>query len=132
MPMPRFFWRCSLRIATCLGGVLGLPFFFVGRFTPPSWSSGPGGAALIRSRMVSTSLRQFGSARSPSHFDRSVVWISSNMTGRSQSSIIAGTSVLLRWPMVASARTQRDFTDRLDHNTTTALAPRSRSSVISS
>ena len=70
--------------------------------------------------------------RSPFQPERSVVWISSNMTGRSQGSIMIGTSVFLRAPMVASARTQRDFTERLDQRTTTARALCRRSSVISS
>ena len=82
--------------------------------------------------MTSMKASQAGSLRSPCHFDRSVVWISSNMTGRSHSSIISGTSVFLRAPMVASARTQRDFTERLDQRTTTARALCRRSSVISS
>ena len=54
------------------------------------------------------------------------------MIGRSQGSIITGTSVLLRSAKVASARTQRETTERGDHSTTTALAPRSAASVTSS
>jgi hypothetical protein len=56
-------------------------------------------------------------------------WVSSNMIGRSQGSIVAGTRVRLRSASVASARTQRDVTDLFDHSTTTALAVRSASSV---
>ncbi len=54
------------------------------------------------------------------------------MMGRSQASIIAGTSVLLRSATVASARTHREATDFLDQSTTTAPAPFSAFSVTSS
>ncbi len=54
------------------------------------------------------------------------------MIGRSQCSIITGRKVLLRSASVASARTQREPTDFLDHSTTTAFAVRSAFSVTSS
>ncbi len=54
------------------------------------------------------------------------------MIGRSQGSIITGTSVPLRSASVASARTQREITDFFDHSTTTDRASRSARSVTSS
>ena len=54
------------------------------------------------------------------------------MIGRSQASIITGMKVLLRSAMVASARTQRETTERGDHSTTTARASRNAASVTSS
>ena len=44
------------------------------------------------------------------------------MIGRRQDSIITGSRRLLAFAWVASARTQREFTDVLDHSTTTAFA----------
>src|SRR5437868_1926197 len=72
------------------------------------------------------------SAGSPCQCDSSAVWVSSNMIGRSQGSMVTGTSVLLRSARVASARTQRETTDFFDQSTTTALASRSACSVTSS
>ena len=54
------------------------------------------------------------------------------MIGRSHASIITGTSVLQRSAIVASARTQRETTERGDHSTTTAFAARKAASVTSS
>ena len=54
------------------------------------------------------------------------------MIGRSHGSIVTGTKVLHRSAIVASARTQRETTERGDHSTTTALAPRNAASVTSS
>ena len=59
---------------------------------------------------------------SPLQSARSAAWVSSKMMGRSHFSMIAGTSLPLRSASVASARTQRDWTERGDHRTTTALA----------
>ncbi len=69
------------------------------------------------------------SFRSPVHCERSAVCVSSNMIGRLHGSIITGTSVLLSFACIASARTQRESTDFFDHRTTTALASRSAFSV---
>jgi hypothetical protein len=77
-------------------------------------------------------LRNAGSAASPFQCESSAVWVSSNMIGRSQGSIVAGTSVLLRSASVASARTQRLSTERGDQSTTTAFASRSARSVTAS
>jgi hypothetical protein len=54
------------------------------------------------------------------------------MIGRSHGSIMHGTNVPFLSATVASARTQRDTTERVDHNTTTAFADRSAASVTSS
>ena len=54
------------------------------------------------------------------------------MIGRSQGSMVQGTRVLFRSASVASARTQRETTERGDQSTTTALAVRSAVSVTSS
>lgn len=60
------------------------------------------------------------------------VCVSSNLIGRSQASIMAGTKVLLRSVSVASARTRREATDVFDLSTTIALAVRSAVSVAGS
>jgi hypothetical protein len=46
--------------------------------------------------------------------------------------MITGARVLLRSAKVASARTQREATERGDHSTTTALAARKAASIASS
>ncbi len=80
-------------------------------------------------RTSATKLCHAASPAAPDHAERSAVCVSSNMIGRSHGSIITGTSVLLRSPTVASARTQRDSTERFDHRTTTAFASFSAFSV---
>ncbi|MEO7379510.1 MAG: hypothetical protein ABIV23_05515 [Sphingomicrobium sp.] len=61
-----------------------------------------------------------------------MVWVSSKMIGRSHGSMITGASFLRRSARVASARTQREITERGDHSTTTALAAFSSVSITSS
>ena len=61
-------------------------------------------------RTSARNARHAGSCASPLQRERSAVCVSSNMIGKSQDSIRAGTSVRLRSASVASARTQRETT----------------------
>ena len=94
------------------------------------WSKRSGRAASpMKPRTSARKASQALSLASPFQWASSAVWVSSNMIGRSQASMITGTSVPRRSAMVASALTQRESTERGDHSTTTALASLSAFSV---
>src|SRR6185369_14857600 len=89
-------------------------------------SEGPMIAATL-----AVSLRQPAASCSPFQPDRSAHWIWLNGIGGMLPSSVAWTSLLLDRPASASALTHCDLADSADHNTTTALACLSRSSMTS-